>query len=94
MTAAAGPRGFPADFLWGAATSAFQIEGGVDLDGRGSSIWDTFCATPGKIAGGDETEVEGHKKVADESDPETWERKRKQQDDPADGDDDVVAHKK
>jgi beta-glucosidase len=47
-------RRFPADFLWGAATSAFQIEGGVDLDGRGASIWDTFCATPGKVAGGDD----------------------------------------
>ena len=43
--------GFPDDFVWGVATSAFQIEGGVDLDGRGPSIWDTFCATPGTIAG-------------------------------------------
>jgi beta-glucosidase len=43
---------FPADFVWGVATSAYQIEGGVDLDGRGPSIWDTFCATPGRVAGG------------------------------------------
>jgi beta-glucosidase len=44
---------FPADFLWGASTAAYQIEGGVDDDGRGLSIWDTFSATPGRVAGGD-----------------------------------------
>jgi len=38
----------PANFVWGAATSAYQIEGSVDADGRGPSIWDTFAATPGK----------------------------------------------
>jgi beta-glucosidase len=43
---------FPTGFLWGAGTSAFQIEGGADLDGRGPSIWDTFCATPGRVRGG------------------------------------------
>ena len=44
---------FPKDFLWGVATSAGQIEGAACEDGRSPSIWDTFSAIPGKIAGGD-----------------------------------------
>ena len=44
---------FPSNFLWGAATSSYQIEGAVDQDGRGSSIWDDFCETPGKVINGD-----------------------------------------
>lgn len=48
---------FPRDFLWGTATSSYQIEGAVREDGRGPSIWDTFAATPGKIVGGDTGEV-------------------------------------
>lgn len=40
---------FPADFLWGAATASYQIEGAWNEDGRGPSIWDTFCHTPDKI---------------------------------------------
>ncbi len=41
---------FPEDFTWGAATSAFQIEGSPRADGKSPSIWDTFCATPGRIS--------------------------------------------
>jgi len=40
---------FPPDFVWGAAASAYQIEGAADEDGRGESIWDRFCATPGNV---------------------------------------------
>jgi beta-glucosidase len=43
---------FPKDFVWGAATSAYQIEGAFDADGRGESIWDRFCRTPGKVEDG------------------------------------------
>ncbi|WP_345667596.1 GH1 family beta-glucosidase [Streptomyces similanensis] len=43
----------PHDFLWGSATSAYQIEGAVAGDGRSPSIWDTFSHTPGKIDGDD-----------------------------------------
>jgi beta-glucosidase len=41
---------FPSDFVWGVATSAFQIEGAATLDGKGESIWDRFCRVPGAIA--------------------------------------------
>ena len=44
---------FPADFVFGAATAAFQIEGATHADGRGESIWDRFCSTPGKVENGD-----------------------------------------
>ena len=48
---------FPPNFTWGVATAAFQIEGATQEDGRGASIWDTFCATPGKVENGDTGEV-------------------------------------
>jgi beta-glucosidase len=43
---------FPADFVWGTATAAYQIEGATNEGGRGPSIWDTFAHTPGAIADG------------------------------------------
>ena len=48
---------FPADFVFGAATAAYQIEGAANADGRGESIWDRFCAAPGKVKSGDSGEV-------------------------------------
>jgi len=44
---------FPKDFIWGAATASYQIEGAANEDGRGASIWDTFSKTPGKVENGD-----------------------------------------
>jgi beta-glucosidase len=50
-------RAFPAGFLWGTATAAYQIEGAVSKDGRGPSIWDTFTHMPGKIRNDDNGDV-------------------------------------
>ena len=50
-------RPFPADFVFGFATSSYQIEGAATEDGRGPSIWDTFCRTPGKVAHGHHGDV-------------------------------------
>ncbi|GAA1695157.1 GH1 family beta-glucosidase [Microbacterium sediminicola] len=47
----------PADFRWGVATSAYQIEGAVDGDGRGTSIWDTFVREPGTVRHGQNADV-------------------------------------
>ncbi|MCA1809120.1 MAG: family 1 glycosylhydrolase, partial [Lentisphaerae bacterium] len=38
---------FPHNFVWGAATAAYQIEGAANQDGKGPSIWDVFAHTPG-----------------------------------------------
>ncbi|GAA3547699.1 beta-glucosidase [Aeromicrobium flavum] len=48
---------FDPGFVWGAATSAYQIEGATSEDGRGASIWDTFCAQPGRTFRADSGEV-------------------------------------
>ncbi|MBC7551105.1 MAG: family 1 glycosylhydrolase, partial [Cellulomonas sp.] len=45
-------RTFPSTFLWGSATAAYQIEGGVSEGGRTPSIWDTFSHTPGRTHDG------------------------------------------
>jgi len=50
-------RVFPDGFVWGAATASFQIEGASTEDGRGPSIWDTLCATPGAILDGSDGSV-------------------------------------
>jgi beta-glucosidase len=47
----------PSDFVWGAATAAYQIEGAAGEDGRGPSIWDTFSRMPGRIADGSTGDV-------------------------------------
>jgi len=49
--------GFPVDFVWGVATSSFQIEGAPAQDGKGPSIWDSFCRVPGAIADGSNGDV-------------------------------------
>ncbi len=50
-------RLFPLDFVWGAATAAYQIEGATSEDGRGESIWDRFSHTPGRVRNGDTGDV-------------------------------------
>src|SRR5215475_11210443 len=51
------PASFPAGFLFGSATSSYQIEGAVSEGGRGPSIWDTFSHTPGKVHRGDTGDI-------------------------------------
>ncbi|MGB5655558.1 MAG: family 1 glycosylhydrolase, partial [Acidimicrobiia bacterium] len=48
---------FPEGFVWGSATSSYQIEGAVAEDGRGESIWDRFSHTPGRVKNGDTGDV-------------------------------------
>jgi len=49
--------GFPKGFIWGTATSSYQIEGAATEDGRGESIWDRFSKTPGKVGDGTNGDV-------------------------------------
>lgn len=51
------PVSFPPDFVWGAATSAYQVEGAAREDGRAPSTWDQFSSTPGKVDQGDTGDV-------------------------------------
>ena len=48
---------FPENFLWGSATSSYQIEGAWNEGGRGPSIWDAFCTVPGRVANGDSGQI-------------------------------------
>jgi beta-glucosidase len=48
---------FPADFVWGAATAAYQVEGASNVDGKGPSIWDRFAHTPGRVTNGETGDV-------------------------------------
>src|ERR1051326_7602896 len=57
LLASADAGRFPAGFHWGAASSAYQIEGAWDEDGREPSIWDTFARTPGRVRNGDTGDV-------------------------------------
>ena len=51
------PPQLPPGFRFGTSTAAYQIEGAAHEDGRGPSIWDTFTAQPGHVAGGSTGEV-------------------------------------
>lgn len=50
-------KGLPQGFLWGVSTSSYQIEGGVNVDGRGPSVWDGYSRVPGHITNGDTGDV-------------------------------------
>ena len=60
----------PDDFVFGVATSAYQIEGAIDKDGRGPSIWDEFCRRPGAIIDGSDGSVatDSYRRWADQVD--------------------------
>ena len=49
-TAPSAIASFPPKFVWGVATSSFQIEGAARVDGKGPSVWDEFCRIPNAIA--------------------------------------------
>ena len=49
--------GFPKNFLWGAASAAYQIEGAYKEDGKGEGIWDAMTQKPGRVAHGENGNV-------------------------------------
>ena len=51
------PSNVRADFVWGVSTASYQIEGAVQEDGRGPSIWDRYCRQIGRIANGDRGDI-------------------------------------
>ena len=51
------PAALGKDFVWGASTSSYQIEGAVNEGGRRASIWDVFCRTPGKVENGENGDI-------------------------------------
>ncbi|MFN8620353.1 MAG: GH1 family beta-glucosidase [Chloroflexota bacterium] len=57
MSGTAAEIRFPPGFIWGSGTSSYQVEGAIDEDGRGPSIWDTFSARPGAVLGGDTGDI-------------------------------------
>lgn len=63
-------RQFPADFVWGAASAAYQTEGSLDAGGRGPSIWDAFAATQGKIIDGSNAGIacDSYRRYAEDAD--------------------------
>lgn len=48
---------FPSDFIWGAATASYQVEGAAGEDGRGETIWDRYCRIPGNVMNGDSGDI-------------------------------------
>ena len=48
---------FPKDFMWGAATASYQVEGAANEDGRKPSVWDVFSRIPGRVKNGDTGDV-------------------------------------
>ena len=48
---------FPKNFIWGVATSSYQIEGAPTVGGKGPSVWDTFSHSPGKIKNNDNGDI-------------------------------------